>query len=150
VTTLAYSTCACAAIFDLNQPVSGAIKADAGRLSGIPGAAPYRTAGITHAHALQFPSLHPRIASSQDLLWMVIGDATRPTLFVPTLNGDKPMTSAQADVLRLQNATSSAPAGAPVERTAPGIWALFLIGAGLVWSHLRRKGRHQSIRFTGS
>jgi hypothetical protein len=143
VTALGYSACTCAAIFDLDQPAPRLIKAGAGHSSG-----GHSSTGIAYADASQFPSLHSQIASSQDLLWVILGDATRPILYVPTLNGDKPMQLSNAGAPLSQNGKSAAPTGAPEERAAPGIWVIFLIGAGLIWSHMRRKGRHQSIRFT--
>jgi hypothetical protein len=143
VTALGYSACTCAAIFDLDQSPSRLIKADAGHSSGS-----HSPTGIAYAEASRFPLLHSQIASSQDLLWIILGDATRPILYGPTLNGDKPMQLLRAGAPLSQNGKSAAPTGAPEERAAPEIWVMFLIGAGLIWSHMRRKGRHQSIRFT--
>jgi hypothetical protein len=136
VSALGYSACACAAIFDLDQPPSVVIKGDTGRLSGS-----HSPAGIAYTEASQFPSLHPRITNSQDLLWILLGDATRPTLYGPTLNGDKPLQLSNAGVPLLQNGKSAVPTGAPEERAAPGIWVMLLIGAGLIWSHMLSPSR---------
>lgn len=146
IAALAYSSWASAAIFEINPPI-GASKAEIRPGSG--GEGPYQMLRIGNADTHAFPSLKIRTAISEELLWMEIGDTDLIGLRVASSNGDStPYSSPPMGTSR--NAAQAGSVSSREDTTAPEIWMVILIGAGLIWSHLRRKARHHSIRFSGS
>jgi hypothetical protein len=150
MTMLICSSSAPAAIFEMQHALPGAdtaamrLRLPGGGMEGL-----YKTASIDHAGEVQFPSLKTGIARSEDLLWVAIGDAGLLGLRASPLE-DTAWYLFDADRLFVQNAGHGNVGSAPKESTAREIWAVILVGAGLIWFQLRRKTRHGAIRFTAS
>jgi hypothetical protein len=144
------STSASAAIFEMQNLRSAAtrsggtgIHAPENRAQGL-----YQRASTDRMGDLQLPSLNMGMMRPEDLLWIAMGDASLAANPASHLNFDAALHSAEADHLLAQKIGHASTVHAPTEGTAPEIWAVILIGAGLIWSQLRRKTRNDPIRFT--
>ena len=151
MTMLICSSSAPAAIFEMQHALPGAetpttrLRLPGGGMEGI-----YKTASIDRAGELRFPSLKTGIARSEDLLWVAIGDAGLLGLRASPLGGDTGWNLFETERLVVPNAGPGNAGSTPKESTAREIWAVILVGAGLIWFQLRRKTRHSAIRFTAS
>jgi hypothetical protein len=145
---LMYSCSASAAIFEMQHTSLGASTPASLHPLGSGMKDPYQTVSIDQAGKLLFPSLKAGIARSEDLLWVAIGEAGLFRLQASPPNGDAALYLFKAERVLVQNTGHGAARHAPKESTAPEIWAVILIGAGLIWSQLRRKTRHSAIWFT--
>jgi len=108
----------------------------------------YRAMSIDRVSNLKFLSGKLGPAKPEDLLWVAIGDANLVALQTLPPGADTSLNLVDAEPLLVQKPRHGNAVHAPAEGTAPEFWAVILIGAGLIWSQLRRKTRHSAIRFT--
>jgi hypothetical protein len=149
MTVMIYSSYGSAAIFEVQHLVTSttapatrlhAIGSQAGRLS--------QAASIDRGSDWQFPSGKLGLAKPEDLLWVEIGDTSLSGLQHSLSNADTALYSIETKHFLAQTMGHGSAVRAPTEGTAPEIWAVILIGAGLILSQLRRKSLHGAIRFT--
>jgi len=149
VSALTYCACASAAIFEVQHLAPGTITpAPKIHLLDSRKKAPYRTASIDHGSELPFLSGKFTLARPEDFLWTAIGEANLFGLQFSPPDTDTALYLVGTEHLVNQKARHPGTVSAPAEGTKPEIWALMLIGAGLIWSQLRRKSRPSPIRFT--
>ena len=144
---LAYASSVSAALFEIPSLLLGTSKPATrqhlqDRVEGL-----YKPASLDRVGTLQFSSTGMGLAKSEDLLWMTLGDAGVTAGQFLSSNADTTLYLANADRLFIQKTGPDGAVRAPVEGGVPEIWAVMLIGAGLIWSQLRRKNRHSAIRF---
>lgn len=142
IAVLASPSSASATIFEMTRSFSSATAVSPSfyrpdsQMKGL-----YQTASTSRGTGLPAPSGKLGMVSPEDLLWVAIGDTG--------YSGFQTLSSSADSALHLAEAGHIGAAGAPAAQGASSeIWALFLIGAGLIWSQLRRKSRHGAIRFT--
>jgi hypothetical protein len=146
-TVLMYSFFACAAIFEMPQPLPAGGKPQFRLLPDGTIERPYQTMLVDHTGERRFPSSKTRIATAEDVLWVAIGDAGLLGITTPFPEEDVSLNSFEARTPFARN-TQAGSVDVPEQRTAPETWVVILVGAGLIWFHMRRKARHHAIRFT--
>jgi hypothetical protein len=149
VSALTYSACASAAIFEM-QHLTPDATTPASKINplGSSKSVLHQAASISYRGDLLFPSVKFALARPEDLLWAAIGEANLfGTQFSPP-DADPTLYLVGTEHLLVQNTGHGSASRAPTDSTAPETWAVILIGAGLIWSQLRRKTRHSAIRFT--
>lgn len=145
---LAYSSSASATIFEMNHGFSAAVTASANpyRLDGHKKGL-YQATSVDRESVLSFASGKLGLVNPEDLLWVAIGDTGFSSFQTTQSIADSSLYLAEADHFLTEKTGRNGADHAPAESSTPEIWATILIGAGLIWSQLRRKTRHGAIRF---
>ncbi len=107
----------------------------------------YRAVSINHRGDVRFSSGILELAKPEELVWLAIGEPNRLGLPLPRATSETTLHSVEAKHLLVHKTGHGS---APTENTAPEIWAVILIGVGLIWARLRRKTRRGAILFTGA
>jgi len=147
---LACSSFSAAAIFEIGRPPLDASSGEIRLLSGGATEGPYQRVRIRQFAGNQaFFSLHALAVSPEDLLWIAIGDTGLPGFNASTFNVHTPSYLFELDtgIPTIRRTGREAASSVRVDRTAPKVWVMLMIGAGLIWFQLRRKVRHHAIRF---
>ena len=149
VTASIYSSGATAAIFEMQHALAvtsasaASIHPFSRRVEGL-----YHAGPVDHGGDLQFRTVKTGVTRPVELLWEASGDTSFPGPQPLPWNADTPLYPVEAEHLLTQKTGYGNSVRSQSEGTAPETWAVILIGAGLVWSQLRRKSRHSAIRFT--
>jgi hypothetical protein len=143
------SSIASAAIFETHQPLP---KANSPAIAPYPHGGRtqslYQLGSLDHAGDLQFSLAKAEFTRQEDLFWVAVGNATLFSLQPLASNAAVALHPVESDHFRTPKENIDSAVRPTSEGAAPKAWAVILIGAGLVWTQLRRRNRRGAIHFT--